>query len=462
MAFARDVYTATGGQTDFTITFPYQAEEDVLVSQNGSTLTQTTDYTFPDATTIRLVTGATNGDTVVLQRSTSQSSRDVDFTAGTLTEADLDNSAIQMFYMAQESIDIANIKLGKASDEIWDAESIRIKNLGTPTASTDAVTKSYVDTLAISGTAGTPVAIADGGTGASTASAALDNLGAGTVGKAVFQDTTAAAVRTEISAQEDVITTQGDIVQGGVGGAAERLAVGASGTVPQSDGTNLAFAYLPGFQAVQIFTASGTWTKPTGLKRVIVEVVGGGGGSGGRDASTASTTVGAGGGGGGGYSMKVIEAASLGATETVTIGAAGTAGSTSGSAGTDAGDGGDTTFGAHCTGGGGSGSERAQDLGSERTGYQGGAGGTGSGGDLNIPGGAGEIGLSFNSGNSPMGGKGGASRFSGSGRNSASTSVGEAGQLYGGGASGGCSANSQSAGNGSAGAAGLCIVWEFY
>ncbi len=45
---------------------------------------------------------------------------------------------------------------------------------------------------------GTDVAVADGGTGASTESVALDNLGAGATGKAIFQDTTAAAVRAEI------------------------------------------------------------------------------------------------------------------------------------------------------------------------------------------------------------------------------------------------------------------------
>lgn len=176
MAFARDVYTATGGQTDFTITFPYQAEEDVLVIQEGTTLTQTTDYTFPNATTIRLVSGATNGDSVILQRSTSQSTRDVDFTAGTLTEADLDNSALQVFYMAQESIDIANTKMGLTSDDAsWDAESKKITSVTDPTADQDAATKSYVD-LAASGTLASPVSIANGGTNATTAAAARTSL----------------------------------------------------------------------------------------------------------------------------------------------------------------------------------------------------------------------------------------------------------------------------------------------
>jgi hypothetical protein len=205
MAFARDVYTATASQTDFTITFSYEDNDHVLVIQNGTTKTETTDYTFPNATTVRLVTGATEGDTIVLQRSTSQSTKLVDFTAGTLTEADLDNAIDQVFYMAQESIDIAGIKLGKASDEIWDATSIRIKNVADPTADQDAATKSYVDTAA-AGTLGTPLSIANGGTGATSAAAALTSLGGGATGVAVFADATAEDARVELEVDRPVQT----------------------------------------------------------------------------------------------------------------------------------------------------------------------------------------------------------------------------------------------------------------
>lgn len=107
------------------------------------------------------------------------------------------------------------------------------------------------------------------------------------------------------------------------------------------------------------FTSSGTWTKDTGLKYIIVELVGGGGGSEGAYE---------GGGGSGGYSRKIITAGSLGATETVTVG---TGGASSGGA-----TGGTTTFGAHATGGGGVGT----------TTRDGGAGGAASGGDFNSSG----------------------------------------------------------------------------
>lgn len=176
MAFARDVYTATGGQTDFTISFNYLDKSHIVVTQNGTTLTTTTHYTFPNATTVRLVSGATVGDTIVLLRSTSQTTRLTNYTAGVLVEADLDNDSIQGFYMAQEAIDQTALTLGKASDEVWDATNTRIKNVGTPTTDADAATKSYVDGAAL-GTLGTPLGISNGGTGGTTAAAARTSLG---------------------------------------------------------------------------------------------------------------------------------------------------------------------------------------------------------------------------------------------------------------------------------------------
>lgn len=184
----------------------------------------------------------------------------------------------------------------------------------------------------------------------------------------------------------------------------------------------------------QVFTASGTWTKPTGLKWVEIELVGGGGGGG-----ASGATAGSGGGGGGGYSTKVILTGSLGSTETVTIGAAGTAGSSG-----NGGAGGTTSFGSHASATGGSG-------GIAGLGGAGGAGGTGSNGNVNIPGQAGMIGLAT------TGGAGGSS-MKGFGGYPPGLFTGVSGGLYGAGGSG----SGNTANNGGVGAAGLVIVREFY
>lgn len=128
------------------------------------------------------------------------------------------------------------------------------------------------------------------------------------------------------------------------------------------------------------FTASGTWTAGDGYVFGIVKGVGGGGGSGGNPASAGASSAG---GGGGGYFEKLTNTT----TQTITIGAGGTAGAANGAGGT----GGTTSFGAVCSATGGLGSAAGAIAG-----RVGGAGGTATGADVAIPGGQG--GYSFTNG----------------------------------------------------------------
>ena len=253
----------------------------------------------------------------------------------------------------------------------------------------------------------------------------------------------------------------GNVLIAGVVPSALPLQSGNVNKVLLTDGTSLSWA-THGVKSVQVFTGSGTWTRPSGIARVLIESVGAGGGGGGADTAGANLSA-AGGGGGGGTAKKLLDVTSI-ATSTITIGSAGTAGVADGGTGGTGGntlwaDGVNTVQGNGGAGGIGSGSAPGVSLP-----YKGGAGGTASGGDINLTGAAGHSGAA-EVGINAMGGNGGTSAHGGGGLGgravAVGTDAGTDGGNYGGG--GGGSANSATVAGvvGGAGAAGIVIVWEF-
>ena len=189
-----------------------------------------------------------------------------------------------------------------------------------------------------------------------------------------------------------------------------------------------------GFTSVQVFTVAATWTRPTDITKVIIEVQGGGGG-GSRHTGTYSV-----GGSAGGYAKKFVDVSSV-TNSVITIGVGGAGAATTG-IGVDGGDSSwiDTASGGSSTVTGVKGVAVYAAYGTS-------IGGDGTGGDINIKGGY---------GGAYTAKTGGTSQFGIGGWNGwVGESVVGVGGGYG--AGGGGAYNTAAA----AGSGGIVIVWEY-
>ena len=199
---------------------------------------------------------------------------------------------------------------------------------------------------------------------------------------------------------------------------------------------------------VQTFTASGTYTPTTGMVYCDVTLVGGGAGG----SNSGSTTAPIGGGGAGGTCRSILSAATIGSSQTVTIGSGGGSGVA----------GGQSKFGSILTANGGAISSTVAGGATLAT-ANGGVGGTATGGQYNIPGGNGGFGITMATGSSPNGSKAGDGGnsylgvggqgllgFYGSGTGGAATGYGAGGGSI-----------VASAGTGGSGTGGVCIIVEY-
>jgi hypothetical protein len=145
---------------------------------------------------------------------------------------------------------------------------------------------------------------------------------------------------------------------------------GQSGKYLTTNGSNLSWATVSGnsgLRSMQVWTSNGTWSRPSNVKSIRVQVVGAGGGGSGFAES----------GGAGGMAEEVIDVTNI-ANVSVTVGNPGGGTNYSGCGG----GGGSSSFGGYCSASGGYGANCRQQ-------HAGGIGGNGSGGNLNVYGGGG-------------------------------------------------------------------------
>ena len=167
MPFSYNRYTSTADQTIFNITVQFLSTSHLSVTVDG--VTQSSGVTIAGTSgsgTATFDTAPPSGSVVIIQRTTPKTKANfqdqiVNFADGSvLTETDLDNAVLGLLYIAQEADDsgATNALSFDTTDQQWDAQNKRIKNVSDPTSSLDAVTKQYVDNLSLYGATTAPQA----------------------------------------------------------------------------------------------------------------------------------------------------------------------------------------------------------------------------------------------------------------------------------------------------------------
>jgi hypothetical protein len=156
MAISYQTYTGNGSVTTFPISFDWIYASDVVVTVDGFTRVNGTDYTIVNKNVV-FTTAPSTGTVVKVARSSNLASRNVDFVNGSrLDESDLDNSAKQLFYLIQEikdQTDDLSVKITAAASALIVDGSVTNTKLAS-----DAVTTSKVANGAI-----TPQKLSTGG-----------------------------------------------------------------------------------------------------------------------------------------------------------------------------------------------------------------------------------------------------------------------------------------------------------
>lgn len=198
-SYAPAVYTGDGVTTDFAVPFGYLVGADLKVAVDGVDAA----YTFLSAGVVQVSPAPASGKIVKLYRETADEARNVIFAnAASLTGPQLNKSADQLFYMAQEAVDVAHSAMVLNSGDVFDAGGKRVVNISDPVADNDAATKGYI-TAQFSGAVTSVEA---------SASAAAVSAAAAAVSKNGTDTNLAATLVAKNAAQDDAVLTAADRV----------------------------------------------------------------------------------------------------------------------------------------------------------------------------------------------------------------------------------------------------------
>lgn len=140
MALTENTYTGNGSQTTYSFNFPYLQESDVKVSLNSA---DTTAFTFASATSIQFNNAPANGVAIRIYRTTDNETLRKEFYAGSTIRADdLNNNALQLLYVSQETENaVNNAAVGAIPDG----------SIGSSKLATNAVTTGKISDSAVNG-----------------------------------------------------------------------------------------------------------------------------------------------------------------------------------------------------------------------------------------------------------------------------------------------------------------------
>ncbi|WP_196599117.1 phage tail fiber protein [Pectinatus frisingensis] len=148
-------YTGDGSKTSFTFSFSYLQKKFIKVRLRtaagiSSELTYGIDYTINEYT-VTFLTAPASGVTICIYRQTPTDS-EVEWADGSVLRAyDMNKLNVQLLHIAEENAD-SIVVYGMSyddSDNCWDGQSRKLKNLANPTNENDAVNLAYLDSVSV-------------------------------------------------------------------------------------------------------------------------------------------------------------------------------------------------------------------------------------------------------------------------------------------------------------------------